>query len=247
MKKTSILICLILIFFGTLSSTGINDKFKIGINAYEKGNYDKALKAFSSIEKKISNWKVFYNKGNCFYKKGNFINAKIEYLKAEKLNPFESSIQNNIVQTNLKLGISNQIKQTFFYRIMLRLDSFFSMNFVSILLIFSIVLFNVILILFLFLGKNKKLIYTSLISVILLIALAGYHHYRSTSILSSNNAVVIDKNAELRSGPGEKNTILYKILPGVRVKIIEKSGDWYYISESETVAGWIFKNFLTLI
>ena len=51
----------------------------------------------------------------------------------------------------------------------------------------------------------------------------------------------------MRSGPGESNTELFKINPGLEVKILDRSRDWVQVSASPQVAGWIELKCLTLI
>jgi len=51
--------------------------------------------------------------------------------------------------------------------------------------------------------------------------------------------VMVRADSELRSGPGENNTVLFKVNPGLKVKIIEKSRSWVQVSASSQVAGWV--------
>jgi len=51
----------------------------------------------------------------------------------------------------------------------------------------------------------------------------------------------------LRSGPGEDNTVLFKVNPGLEVRIIDRRGEWVQVTASERIAGWIEKKRLALI
>ncbi len=63
----------------------------------------------------------------------------------------------------------------------------------------------------------------------------------------SRSAVVWEEDAQLRSGPGGDNTVLFKVNPGLEVRIIDRRGDWVQVTASERIAGWIEAKRLVLI
>jgi uncharacterized protein YgiM (DUF1202 family) len=77
--------------------------------------------------------------------------------------------------------------------------------------------------------------------------LGAYHYDRISSQRQMSMAVISEENSVLRSGPGKSNTELFKINPGLEVKILERSRDWVQVSASPQVAGWIELKRLTLI
>ena len=51
--------------------------------------------------------------------------------------------------------------------------------------------------------------------------------------------------ANVRSGPGTKYKVLWKLEKYHPLQIIKKSGSWYYFRDYEGDNGWIFKNILS--
>ncbi len=48
--------------------------------------------------------------------------------------------------------------------------------------------------------------------------------------------------ANIRSGPGSKYDILWKVEKYYPIFVIEKKGDWYHFKDFEDDKGWVYKN-----
>ncbi len=85
------------------------------------------------------------------------------------------------------------------------------------------------------------MIYGISFSLVLTLLLGSYHIYRVGKHNQRSVAVITVEDARLRSGPGESNTILFKVNPGFKVKVIgsSSSGQWLQVSASSDIAGWI--------
>jgi len=207
---------------------------------YEEGKMSEALPLFTRLEKNVSNWKLFYNIGNCYFKLDQPVKAKIYFLKAQRLNPFEESIQKNIDIANKRLNDKIPYpKPDFISRLLLRIESVFPMNVVSIILLLFIVVFNAFVFLWIKKGKKRWIIYGVSFSLVLLLMAGIYTIYRADKYSQRSIAVITGENSQLRSGPGENNTVLFKVNPGLQVKIIDQSRDWIQVSASSDIAGWI--------
>lgn len=210
---------------------------------YEEGKYNEALKTYRQIERQGAHWKLFYNMGNCLYKLNDYVKAKICYLRAERLKPFDESIQKNIETVDKKF--SDKIpedKPDFIARVIKKIETLISLNFVSLVLLISIFLLNLFIFLSIKKGKKRVLIYGIAFSLMIVILLFSYHVYRVRKQNARDTAVIVKTESILRSGPGETNTILFKVNPGLKVKIIDKSSDWVQVSASKEIAGWVEEN-----
>ncbi len=218
------------------------DSFDKANRLYEQGNYAEALRVYREMEKAGSHWMLFYNMGNCCYKLQQWVPAKIYYLKARRLNPFDPSTRKNIeiVDKRLKEAIPTP-KPDFISRVAMRLEAALSLDVISIGLFLVVVILNGFVFILMKKGKSRFLLYGVSFSLILAVLVAGYHIYRVEKFNRGNTAVIIKEEAQLRSGPGENNTVLFKVTPGLEVKIIDRSvnRDWYQVSASAEIAGWI--------
>ncbi len=236
-------ILIILLFspvFG--AENNVQQQFDEAGRLYEKGNFEHALELYKKVESHLIDWKLFYNMGNCYFKINQPVRAKIYYLKAQRFQPFESSIDKNIAIVNKQLNDRvNEPKPDFISRLLLRVESVVSLDILSILLVLMFLVLNWLIFSMVRKGKGRFTTYGISFSLIITIVLAGYHIYRVDKFKNREIAVITEPDAELRSGPGDGNTILFKVNPGLKVKIIDKnsSGDWLQVSSSEEIAGWI--------
>ena len=229
---------------GTLAADSPQVLFDRANRLYEEGSYSQALSIYREIENPgtYRHWKLYYNIGNCCYKLNRPVQAKIYYLRAERLKPFEPSIKKNIEIVNKRLNDKTpNPSPDFISRLLLRIESFITLNVLSIALLIFIILLNVFVFILIKKGKSRFLIYGVSFSLIIVLLIAGYHSYRVGKHNRRDTAVITAKDSQLRSGPGEDNTVLFKINPGLKVKIIEASENnkWLQVSSSSQIAGWI--------
>jgi len=254
MKKTVKIVIICMVVLGiqiTLTAAEYSqDLFRQANQLYEKGNFSEALKIYEELSRTTSHWKLFYNIGNCHFKMDQPVQAKINYLRARRLKPFEYSIQKNIeiVDKHLKDKISPR-KPDFIERMMLKIESVVSLNVLSITVLVVIIILNVFIFILIKKGKSRLILYGVSFSLIVFILFSGYLYYRVEKYNRRDTAVIIEEDAQFRSGPGENNTILFKVHPGLEVKIIDHSVNrkWFQVSASSEIAGWIEAESLELI
>jgi hypothetical protein len=243
-STTTIILCFVLM--GAVSVAGYaqekGNPFNRANQLYEQGNYAEALTLYLETGSTVSHWKVFYNIGNCYFKLNRPVQAKIYYLRAQRLKPFAASIQKNIEIVNKRLKDEiPQPKPDFITRLLMRIESILSLNILSVMLLVMIVIFNGFLFALIKKGKNRPVLYGVSFSLLLMLLVTGYHIYRVGKYNRRDLAVVTGQNTQLRSGPGENNTVLFKVNPGLQVKIIDRSGNkqWFQVSASADIAGWV--------
>lgn len=219
---------------------GFQESFQKGNSLYEEGRYSEALDAYLAAQQNVAHWKLFYNIGNCYYKINDYVKAKIYYLRARRLKPFDPSITKNIDIVDKRFSDKIEAeKPDFLSRVALRIETFISINVVSITLLLAVIILNFFIFILLKKGKNRAIVYGVSFSLVIMLVIAGYHIYRIGKQNLRNTAVIVKAGTELRSGPGENNTILFKVNPGLTVRIIEKSRNWLQVSASSQVAGWL--------
>ncbi len=219
---------------------GLRETFDRGTRLYEDGKYREALDLYLEAEKLGAHWRLYYNMGNCYFKLGDFLKAKIYFLRAERLNPFDPAIQKNIDVVNKRFNDKIQSPaRDYLTRMVLRMESMVSINMVTVVLVLLVFLFNLFLFLLIRKGRTRFLMYAVSFSLVLALLTGFYHLYRVGKHNRRDVAVVVKADAQLRSGPGGNNTVLFKVNPGLKVRIIEKSRNWLQISASREVAGWI--------
>jgi tetratricopeptide (TPR) repeat protein len=229
-------------------TAGVENDFAAANRSYKEGKYSAALELYLNVNKQVSDWQVLFNIGNCYYKMERYLSAKVYYLKARKFRPLDAALARNIAMTNLHFrDVVALPEPDFITRTIQLLEGKLSLNGLSILLLLAVLLLNACLFLLLTRGKNKKILYTLAFSLLLAIGLGAYHASRTAALGRSDSAVIWEEDSQLRSGPGEDNTVLFKVNPGLEVRIIDRSGEWVQVTASEHIAGWIEKKRLVLI
>lgn len=222
------------------AATMPQDRFNEANRLYEEESFEAALDIYLEISQTGANWKLFYNTGNCYFKLNRPVEAKINYLKAQRLRPFNDAIQKNIVIVNKVLNDKVPAPRSdFVSRVMLRIESIISLNVLSVLLLAAIVILNVFVFRWMSRGKSRLVLYGVSFSLVVTLLAAGYHQYRVGKYNRRDTAVITAAEAQLRSGPGQNNTILFKVNPGLQVKVVDSSRKWLQVSASSDIAGWI--------
>ncbi len=243
MKKTIILILLVLMTFLLVSETK-SDLFDKANELYKKNKYKEALQIYNKIEKDIIDWKLYYNIGNSYYRLKDFVKAKIYYLKAKKLNMIDADIDKNINIVNLLFkDIAPERKLEYFRNALGRIESILSIKFLTILLIFFIIIFNIILFIQFWnrkKGRKKFLLYVLLVLFILSTSTALYLSYRNSQNNKRIIAVVLKNNTPLRSGKDMAGNSGI-INAGLDVKIIEVDENWVRVRVTDEIEGWVKK------
>lgn len=246
--KKAIFLLLGLALLTAGATAGVQEDFSAANRLYEEGKFAAALPLYLRVSERVTDWKVLYDIGNCHYKLEQYLAAKIDYLKARRLRPLDDSIAKNIAMTNRHFrDLLPPPEPDFVSRSLQALESKLSLDSVSVLLLAAVLLLNACLFLLQTRGKSKKILYATALFFFLTLALGAYHASRASALGHSDTAVIRQADSLLRSGPGEDNTVLFKVNPGLEVKIIDRFHDWVQVTASAQIAGWIEKNRLALI
>jgi len=226
-----------------LAGPSIQPAFDQGNRLFEEGKYAEALKAYQQAESQGSHWNLFYNMGNCYYRMNRFVMAKIYYLRAHRLKPFHPAIRENIdiVNRQFKDKIAEE-EPDFITRTAGKIESLIPLDAVSVVLVLAVLTLNGFIFLVIRRGKKKALIYGLSFTLVFCLLILSYHAFRTDRLNRRDLAVIVKDDAILRSGPGESNTVLFKVNPGLKVRIIETRREWLEVSASKQVAGWIKKS-----
>ena len=255
-KRTRPIVFALLLLLGAGATASAREDFAAANRLYEQGHYAEALATYLKVARQAppgrggaaADWQVLYNIANCHYKLGNYLQAKVHYLKARRLRPLEPAIARNIAMTDRHfLDDARLPEPDFVTRSVQTLESWVSMDALSVMLLLAALLFNAFLFLLLTRGRDRRRLYALGFSLLLVAGLGACHVGRAAALGRSDSAVIQEENSPLRSGPGEDNTVLFKVNPGLEVRIIDRSGAWVQVTASERIAGWIEKKRLILI
>jgi tetratricopeptide (TPR) repeat protein len=246
--RKSRLFCLAALLLAARAHAGLQQDFAAANRLYAEGQTAAALAGYLRLAPLADDWQLPYNIGNCYYKMGRYLSAKFYYLKARKLRPLEPALLRNIAMTNRRFRDDARLPAPdFVTRAAQRLAGAVSADALSGLLLLALALFNVLLFRLLTRGRSRARGYALGFALLAAVAIGALQYGRARAAGGASAAIVWTGGAQLRSGPGEDNTVLFQVHPGLEVRIIDRSTDWVQVTASERIAGWVEKSRLALI
>lgn len=230
-------------FVSFFASFAYGDLFSDGVEAYDEKRYLDAEKAFLRlVDENMETAQVLYNLGNSYMRQDKIGLAMAAYLGARRLAPSNPEIKQNLIYAREKIGDNLDAQQP---------ESAFDVltfwvHWVSArgLLWGSVVfwIFGLFLLAFLRLrGSVGSLRLVALSSVGVSLCLLG------ASIVAQNSqetwGAVIASEADVYSGRGTHNTIVFSLREGAPFCVEEEVNGWYQILLSDGKVGWISNQF----
>lgn len=207
---------------------------------YQNKQYDEAEKMYLLLIKKDNkNANAFYNLGDTYFHLQQYANAILYFEKAKKLQPDDKSIQHNIELTNNKLFSKIEFSKEFFVTKQIK-NTVHAKSAESWSIFMLVALWiGVILICLHFFITNKTL-YRIRFFTCLLSMLFAYFTYTAYNDEHQNNfAIIMQKNAFMKSAPVESMNAATAIQQGLKVEIIDNDKNWRKIKLPNGKTGWI--------
>jgi len=243
-KKIMKLICFAVICLSFLSfipekaaadSTAV---FIEAVNDYKSGNFEQAAQKFEMIAQQgTKNSYLYYNIANAYLKSKDIGRAVLWYERAKKFNPGDPDL-------NFNLNYANRFvkdKQDDSYDIMEII--FFWDNLVPARIIqITAVIFSFLF--FTWAGVQtvlRKKIFSGtgsvLFAILILTAAAACISYYKN--YSGSDAVIVSKEAFIRSSISDNSTKLFTLHAGVKITVVEKRDEYLKIKFSRDKIGWV--------
>lgn len=212
--------------------------FVDAVRAYKAGDYAAAAAQFESIAKiRVDNPDLFYNTGNAYLKAKDIGRAILWYERARKLAPADPDLKFNLAYAQSLLKDKKESKFSFgdilyFWQ---GLVSLRGLQYASITLSFCF---------FIWATAQKvrgRQIFSGIgIFICLVFAgttlAAGLEYNR---INSSQKAVIVAEQADVRSGTMGNATLLFDLHAGTQVRVLEKKDHYMKIRFGKDKVGWV--------
>ena len=242
----------ILFAFGLRAQSSVEDRLDQALNAFQEGNYDISSDSYLAlIEEGYVSSELYYNLANCYSKLEDVPRAILYYEKALKLRPNDSNVLHNLNLVNQEISDEIGVVPDFFLK---RYWEGFCMVLSANVWVLMLYTFLVILIIstyFWLFGKerNYRKFGFSLVVVSLILILLSLFASRTKTKLEygSNEAIVMESNLYLKSGPDEKSNDIRRLLPGLKVSILDQIGRWYKVELPNNEPGWVLEENLEII
>lgn len=212
--------------------------------AYTSGEYKEAVLYYDSIQVLgYTNHKVYYNLGNAYFKDGNIGKAILNYERALNLKPTDGDVKYNLRVANgyIKDKIDTVPEFFLFSWIKAWRMSQSSNAWAYISIVFFILALAAAL-LYLLSGRimlRKTGFYTAIVSLCMFVLTLAFSATERRQMLYSDEAVVMQGAAAVKSSPDNNSKELFIIHEGTKVKIVREIGEWKEIMISDGNKGWV--------
>ncbi len=226
-------------------STTVNEVFDQANVDYQNQKFDLAIEEYRHLlQQGIRHGALYYNLGNAYWKKGERGNAILYYERAFRLLPRDEDIRANlsyakgeiVVEGNIRTetkGFLERITEVFTGKTALR-------ELVTVTVVFYWVLIAFLLLWIALVPQRmllKPWLATLLIFLVLGSGLTGLKRYD----LAQPAAVILQKEAILRAGPGDNFQAQATLPEGITVRIVRQSKGWIEVRLGD-LQGWVLQN-----
>lgn len=218
--------------------------FKEGNNAYNDGDYNKAVHLYKQVLKMGQHSSIlYYNLANAHYRLNNVAESIFYYEKAKQLDPDNEDLiinstfaQNMTIDAIEPLPISQLTRIEDFFLNLLSIEGW---AYTSILFAWLFVIFFAA---YLLLNRSfwKRCFFTtSILSLLFLIgsySLASVKDYKNKT---TQYAILFSEQLNIRSEPNDRSEILFVLHKGTKVQVTDSLQEWEKINIANGATGWI--------
>jgi tetratricopeptide (TPR) repeat protein len=214
-------------------------------NKYSEGKYGEAAQLYEQIlNENGESSELYFNLGNAYFKQNLPGQARLNYERALRLDPANTDIRHNLEYAEaMQTDKIDEVKEVFLTSWMNEAAGFFSTEIWTI--VFFVFAAAALLMLYFFIFSHSpragKLLFAGLCLSIFIGASSLYLGYRQRGqMLNRMEAIIYSPEVTVKSTPGNSGADLFIIHEGLKVKIIEKQGNYYRIMLKDGKSqGWI--------
>jgi tetratricopeptide (TPR) repeat protein len=226
-----------------LRAGAMEDLFEKGNAAFEGGRFDAAATSYEKIlDSGLKDPRVMYNLGNAYFKLGRLGDAILQYERALRLSPGDRETRENLA---LALGqIRDRVTEPELqYPIRVVRETIERVPPDPLAIVFLLLYTAGALLVGGFLVSRswvrRRLLGYGALFMGLLAATSGAALLYKVRAASLDVAIVMEDKVDVRSGPGEENTILFTVHEGTRMELRNRLEPWMQVSLPNGLSGWV--------
>ncbi len=224
------------------TTTSLGEQFQKGTKAYDSGDYFSAVETFSDlIDKGYKRPEIYYNLGCAYFKTGSLGQAILNFDRALKLNPSDEDAKVNLEYARkFTIDKIEEPQKGFFAKLFEGAVNFLDINtglIVSAVLFWMVCLTMMGIIWFRWNNKFVWYIFTILLIIFLSSAIVSAYHIKED--ISAKIGVLVAKQADIRTGPGEDFSLQFTAHEGLEFKLEELREGYWRIKLKNGLKGWV--------
>ena len=249
MKK---IVFIFLVLIGFTTSAQNEALFDSATDAYNTGDYNKAIENYLGIiEAGQHSAELYFNLGNSYYKLNQVAPSIYYYEKALLLKPKDNEILNNLEYAqNMTLDAIELMPETGLTKIYNDITSPLSFDQWGYLAVVFIILFVLLYIAFYYLkyATQKRIAFiTSFISLTLAIVSVIFAFLKFNDFKADQPAIVFDNEVKVTSEPNKRSQAVFTLHEGTKLNVLEELEGYKKIRIADGQTGWLTSESIKLL
>ncbi|MFK5973639.1 MAG: tetratricopeptide repeat protein [Flavobacteriaceae bacterium] len=226
--------------------------FNKGTDAYNEGEYEKAIQNYMGIlNDGQHSAELYFNLGNTHYKLNQIAPSIYYYEKALLLQPKDAEILNNLAYAqNMTLDAIEILPETGISKIYTSISRFLSFDQWAYAAVTFIILFVFLYIAFYYFkyATQKRLAFiSSLVSLVIGVVSFIFAFVLSNDFKADRPAIVFADEVTIKSEPNDRSQEVFKLHEGTKVNVLEELNDWKKIRIIDGKTGWVASSALKVL
>ena len=210
--------------------------------AYDGFDYKKSVSLYEeALEQSGPSGELLFNLGNAYFRLGLTGKAMAAYLGAKRFLPRDSDVEQNLSHVHSLSKDKLNFESSYgFFGVFLSPFKRVSLYETKSFFLWAWLVFAAVLLASFFISSLKS--FKDLFLFLWMISFCLYFAMGSSLLSSSQWGAVISEKAQVRSGPGKVNTVLFELNEAAPVLQKDERNNWYKIELSDGKKGWVSKN-----
>ena len=233
----------LLVSGGALRAATLEETFERGAAAYREGKFEDAARAYIAIlESGVADPRVFYNLGNVYFKQGRIGPAILEYERALRLDPADQDVRDNLelARSQMRDRVPDPELQAPVRMVKETIESmppdvlsgsFLAFWWLTCLFVAGIPVVRS--------WMRRRLLAYGAGGLALVAALFATALVYQMQQAAEGVAIVMADRVDVRSGPGDENTVLFTVHEGTRMEVRNRMEHWTQVSLPNGLSGWV--------
>lgn len=241
MKRLMPLLVLLMCFTASAQNEVI---FNRGTDAYNEGDYEKAIENYMEIlNNGQHSTELYFNLGNTYYKLNQIAPSIYYYEKALLLKPKDPEIKNNLAYAqNMTLDAIEIMPETGISKIYKNITEFLSFDqwaYVAVTFMILFVLLYIAFYYFKYATQKRIAFISSLVSLIIAAISFVFAFVQYNDFKADQPAIVFVDEVIIKSEPNDRSQEVFKLHEGTKVNVLEQLNDWKKIRIVDGKTGWV--------
>lgn len=233
---------LALLFATTLFAQ--EDLLRKANDLYTQEKFTEAIDVYNQLlMTNLESPEVYYNLGNAYFKTNQFPKAILNYERAKLLSPEDEDINFNLQVANQRVvDAIQELPGIFIVRWWNSLVNSQTTDTWALVSIIAFVLFLTLAGLYFFArsGDIRRIAFWTA-SVLFAFSMMSWSFaaQQKSRLVDHEYAIVMQPTVTVKSSPSEKGTNLFVVHEGLKVKVIDRLGDWLEVKLADGNKGWL--------